>query len=130
MDEGVLPSDFVDTAGLEELRQYGVADARIRQPELSASKTRRFETTSAFGAAGLSDGSLPSLKTDRTSPSLDVHHASPLTPLRKRDRQALDNFFESDRIQEIALDIHRHLARMYPEPCWEDEPYEFLRGYI
>lgn len=69
-------------------------------------------------------------QTDQTAASLEVHHASPLAPLRPRDGQALDDFFERDRIHEIALDIHRYLARAYPEPCWEDEPYEFLRGYI
>ena len=66
----------------------------------------------------------------RTSPSLTIEHANPLTPLRQRDARALDELFESDHIQEITLDIYRYLARMYPEPCWEDEPYEFLHGYI
>ncbi|MBE7381723.1 MAG: hypothetical protein F6J95_009975 [Leptolyngbya sp. SIO1E4] len=59
-----------------------------------------------------------------------MEHASPLTPLRQRDARALDEFFKDERIQEITLDIHRNLARMYPEPCWEDEPYDFLHGYI
>lgn len=66
----------------------------------------------------------------RTSPSLTIEHANPLTSLRQRDARALDELFESDHIQEITLDIYRYLARMYPEPCWEDEPYEFLHGYI
>ncbi len=66
----------------------------------------------------------------QTSPSLEVGHASPLTPLRPRDSQALDDLFAEDHINDIALDIHRYLARIYPEPCWEDEPYEFLRGYV
>jgi hypothetical protein len=130
MDEGFLPADRNDTVCLEELRQYGVADARNQQPKLSILKTQPLETTSAFGAEGLSNGGLPSLKAESTSPSLDVYHASPLAPLRQRDSQALENFFDSDRIQDVALDIHRYLARMYPEPCWEDEPYDFLRGYI
>jgi hypothetical protein len=78
----------------------------------------------------LSDSVLPKTKTMDTSPSLDVHHASPIAPLRARDRQALRAFFECDRIQEITLDIHHYLAHAYPEPCWEDEPYDFLHGYI
>ena len=130
MDEGFIPSNFTDMAGLEELRQYGAANIRDGHPELSTLKTRQVETTPAFATEQLRDGIFSSLKAERTSPSLDVHHASPLAPLRRRDSQALDDFFESDRIQDIALDIHRYLARIYPEPCWEDEPYEFLRGYI
>lgn len=66
----------------------------------------------------------------QTSPSLEVHHASPLAPLKVRDAEALDAFFDSDRVREITLDVHRYLARTYPEPCWEDEPYEFLKGYV
>lgn len=65
-----------------------------------------------------------------TSPSLEVHHASPLAQMRDGDSEALDAFFDTDRIQDITLDVHRYLARMYPEPCWEDEPFEFLHGYI
>ncbi len=67
---------------------------------------------------------------ERTSPSLNVNHASPIAPLRERDAIALDEFFAYDCIHEIAMDIHRCLARMYPEPCWEDEPYDFLRGFV
>jgi hypothetical protein len=73
---------------------------------------------------------LSPLQMNRMSLRLEVQHANPLEPLRPRDGRALDTFFKSDRIQEITLDIHQYLARAYPEPCWEDEPYEFLRGYI
>lgn len=67
---------------------------------------------------------------DYTSQSLAIDHAEPLAPLRQQDITALDELFDSSQIQDIALDIHRYLARLYPEPCWEDEPYEFLHGYI
>lgn len=66
----------------------------------------------------------------QTSSSLDIGHASPLAPLRQRDSHALNEIFEIEHIQEITLDVHRYLARIYPEPCWEDEPYEFLHGYV
>lgn len=55
-------------------------------------------------------------------------HASPLSPLRKRDQAALAEYFERENIQEIALDVHRYLAQIYPEPCWEDEPWDFLHA--
>jgi hypothetical protein len=65
-----------------------------------------------------------------TSPSLAIGHADPLAPLRPGDSAALEDLFVSDRIQEITLDVLQYLARTYPEPCWEDEPYEFLHGYV
>jgi hypothetical protein len=83
------------------------------------------------GVPRLQDAALPSSNAiGRTSPSLEVHHASPLAPLRARDAQVLDELFKIEQMAEIALDIHRYLARLYPEPCWEDEPYDFLRGFI
>ncbi len=69
-------------------------------------------------------------RTEQTSPSLKVHHASPLAPLREQDSESLEALFEGEQIQEIVLDVHRYIARVYPEPCWEDEPYEFLHGLI
>ena len=89
--------------------------------------------TVAQGAKTLSStrGVLPgSQHVVRTSRSLEVSHASPLAPLRPRDREALDELFDGDDLSDIALDVHRYLSRIYPEPCWEDEPYEFLNGYI
>ncbi|MEL6384022.1 MAG: hypothetical protein AAFQ89_16530 [Cyanobacteria bacterium J06626_18] len=69
-------------------------------------------------------------RSERTSPSLQVHHATPLAPLRDQDSEKLEALFEGEQIQDIVLDVHRYIARVYPEPCWEDEPYEFLHGLI
>lgn len=68
--------------------------------------------------------------TEQTSSSIAVCHASPVAPLREQDAQALDMFFDSEQIQEIVMDVHRYIAGVYPEPCWEDEPYDFLHGFI
>ena len=57
-------------------------------------------------------------------------HAEPLSPLRQRDEQALDEFFEDAQIEEIFVDIGVRLRQLYPEPCWEDDPYDFLKGYM
>ena len=75
-------------------------------------------------------GIILSPRNEQTSPSLDVHHASPLAPLREQDSEKLEALFEGEQVQEIVLDVHRYIARVYPEPCWEDEPYEFLHGLI
>lgn len=82
-------------------------------------------------ASQLWDITLPDSSIVRqTSPSLEIEHASPLAPLRKQDVVALESFFANDRIEEITLDVYRHLALMYPEPCWEDEPHELFNSYL
>ncbi|NEQ30505.1 MAG: hypothetical protein F6K04_05820 [Leptolyngbya sp. SIO4C5] len=61
--------------------------------------------------------------------ALDTH-ADPVAPLRYRDLAALDEMFGDIQVSEIEADILQHLSWMYPEPCWDDDPYEFLHGYI
>lgn len=46
--------------------------------------------------------------------------AEPLSPLRHRDITALNDLFTHDHLTEIEADIHYHLQRLIPEPCWED----------
>lgn len=57
-------------------------------------------------------------------------HAEPLAPLRLRDEQALDEMFEDAQIEEIFMDICARLTQLYPEPCWDDQQFDFLRGYL
>jgi hypothetical protein len=38
--------------------------------------------------------------------------------------------FERGDCDEIENDINRKLQKIYPEPCWEDDPYDFLREYL
>lgn len=130
MDEWLRSNDQTDTFWLQQSQEYGVINRSPSNSMRTVAKTAHHGSAFSSGPLRLSDGTLSTPQAGMTSPSLDVHHASPLAPLRPRDSQALDSLFDSDRIQEITLDIHQYLARIYPEPCWEDEPYEFLRGYI
>lgn len=58
-------------------------------------------------------------------------HAEPLAPLRQRDELALDEVFgDSYQMDEIVNDICGRLGQLYPEPCWEDDPFDFLKGYL
>lgn len=57
-------------------------------------------------------------------------HAEPLAPLRQRDEQALDDLFGNGPIEEIVSDICDRLKHLHPEPCWEDDPFDFLKGYL
>lgn len=57
-------------------------------------------------------------------------HAEPLAPLRQRDEQALEDMFDDDKIEDIVSDICIRLKQLCPEPCWEDDSFDFLKGYI
>ncbi|MCD8489938.1 MAG: hypothetical protein LRZ84_25180 [Desertifilum sp.] len=56
--------------------------------------------------------------------------AAPLMPLRERDVKALSDFFDPMNMAEVEADILQNLLWLWPEPCWEDDPYEFLREYL
>lgn len=63
------------------------------------------------------------------SPSL-LGYSSPLSALRERDVHALVDIFADEHLPEVEADIHQYLGRLYPEPCWEVEPYEFLKDLL
>jgi len=51
-------------------------------------------------------------------------------PLRQRDEQVLIELFRQEGIEAIEADIACNLLCRCPEPCWEDDPFEFLREYL
>lgn len=53
-----------------------------------------------------------------------------LTFLRERDCTALIELFDRDDGDEIEADISCSLFWLIPEPCWEDDPFDFLREYL
>ncbi|MEL6334454.1 MAG: hypothetical protein AAFX51_12935 [Cyanobacteria bacterium J06636_28] len=53
-----------------------------------------------------------------------------MAPLRQRDEQALEDMFDDDKIEDIVSDICIRLKQLCPEPCWEDDSFDFLKGYI
>ncbi|WP_448563061.1 hypothetical protein [Trichothermofontia sp.] len=53
-----------------------------------------------------------------------------VAPLKDRDIKALDTLFHCDGIEEAAADVSQVLLTLFPEPCWEDDPFEFLREYL
>ncbi len=61
-------------------------------------------------------------------------HADPLMPLRQRDQHALDEVFNDIQVEEVLADIYLRLKQLYPEPCWEDNPFDnpfdFLKEYM
>jgi len=57
-------------------------------------------------------------------------YAPSLTSLRERDWTALIELFDRDDGDEIEADISGSLFWLIPEPCWEDDPFDFLREYL
>ncbi|NJR66899.1 MAG: hypothetical protein HC772_18855 [Leptolyngbyaceae cyanobacterium CRU_2_3] len=52
------------------------------------------------------------------------------TPFRKRDEQVMIDLFRQEGIEAIEQDIAYNLLWRCPEPCWEDDPFEFLRDFL
>ncbi len=50
--------------------------------------------------------------------------------LRRRDWHELASMFDLENISDIEADILSHLDRLWPEPCWEEDPFDFLRDYL
>lgn len=69
-------------------------------------------------------------KTTEKEYSQVVSHAAPLSSLRERDLQALAEMFEPEDAAEVEAELARYLNLMCPEPCWEEDPFDFLRDYL
>jgi hypothetical protein len=57
-------------------------------------------------------------------------HSPPSNSLRQRDWKALLELFDRDDVDEIEADVHGSLLLLPPEPCWEDDPFDFLREFL
>ncbi len=58
------------------------------------------------------------------------HYADPLSPLKERDLLSLANLFQRDDMYDIEVDLNQMLLRLMPEPCWEEDPFEFLKEFL
>lgn len=63
------------------------------------------------------------------SEHIQVNNSSYST-IRERDWEALDSLFDRDDSDEIEAEIKSKLVWLVPEPCWEDNPFEFLREFL
>nr|WP_238178516.1 hypothetical protein [Calothrix sp. 336/3] len=57
-------------------------------------------------------------------------HAPPLMELKERDWKAMVELFERKDSDDIEADINSNLKFLFPEPCWEEEPFDFLQEYL
>jgi len=58
------------------------------------------------------------------------HYAEPISPLRERDWVELAALFQSDEMLKVEADVNQMLLRLLPEPCWEDDAFEFLKEFL
>lgn len=58
------------------------------------------------------------------------HYADPLSPLKERDLLSLAHLFQREDMYDIEVDMNQMLLRLLPEPCWEEDPFEFLREFL
>lgn len=65
-----------------------------------------------------------------TYPNIPQTYAPVFTSLRERDWKVLIELFDRHDSDEIEADISTNLLLMMPEPCWEDDPFDFLREYL
>jgi hypothetical protein len=56
--------------------------------------------------------------------------ASPLSSLRDRDLAVLEDLFVRQDINAIEADLTQMLLRLLPAPCWEEDPFEFLKEFL
>lgn len=58
------------------------------------------------------------------------NYAAPFVPLQERDEKAMEDLFERQDAEEIEANINKCLLWLWPEPCWEDDPFDFLSEYL
>ncbi|WP_084555025.1 hypothetical protein [[Phormidium ambiguum] IAM M-71] len=59
-----------------------------------------------------------------------VNHAIPLSSLTEKDLEALAAMFDPEDLAEVEAELSHYLNLMCPEPCWEEDPFDFLRDYL
>ncbi|BAY62138.1 MULTISPECIES: hypothetical protein [Calothrix] len=57
-------------------------------------------------------------------------YAPALISLEERDWKVMTELFDREDSDEIETDIRNSLLLMIPEPCWEDDPFDFLSEYL
>ncbi len=57
-------------------------------------------------------------------------YASPLKALRERDLQALAALFDGENGDRIETEIASYLLMLWPDPCWEEDAYDFLGEFL
>jgi len=55
------------------------------------------------------------------------YHGAQLASLKVRDWQALEILFNFDDMEVVCTDVISALYSLWPEPCWEDDPFDVTK---
>jgi hypothetical protein len=115
-------------SSLAELIQFS-SQALLRKA------TQRTESIStvALGQKGwvtLKDSNADFEAAEFEATAFEAGSVATLMPLRDRDLVILTELFKQDQIEEIEANILHNLLQRCTEPCWEDDPMEFLEEFL
>ncbi len=124
--EGAIPGCDTYVPDEAEARNWAIAlsglEALQEIARKGAAQKEKLRIQRAFSVA------TPDLATpDREA---EQSYAAPLAPLRVRDGQELSTFFDRADMDSIEADILNLLSHLFPEPCWEDDLFEFLQDLL
>ncbi|WP_228035007.1 hypothetical protein [Oculatella sp. LEGE 06141] len=124
--------DYSGDASLAELLQYS---STVLLRKRSTPLLRPHQDADQLSSANWCNDSvseLVSLDLLSEQPLADgyISYAAPLMPLRERDMKAMAELFDHDEIEAIEANITASLCNMLPEPCWDDDPFGFLKDYL
>lgn len=105
--------------GLYALRHVASTNARLKEQ----SGVSNQNTLTASHESSITAYASP-------APAQTKTFAAPVSPLRSRDCIALAELFERDDIHAIEADVSQRLLALLPEPCWEDDVFDFLKEFL
>jgi len=104
---------------------------RLRSGDRAKLELQTLKQLNHFGKPEtLQDDSFRKEFLESRTPEQVGHYADPLSPLRERDVQALSQWFQRDDMYTIEADINQMLIQLLPEPCWDEETFDFLREFL
>ena len=126
----VTLSNEASDPSLAELIDYSVRASALKQAGRSLMTPG--DTVLAKQPNWLPDGDIATLfDADQLNlDSCDLEQRVMLSPLRDRDLKVLVDWFTHESIGDIETDVHHYLQQLIPEPCWEDDPFDFLQEYL
>lgn len=123
-----LSGDASDPS-LTELVDYSVRVSSLKQAGRSLMAPR--DSVSGIPTTWLDDGDIATIDLDLWNiDSGDLGQPVRFSPVRDRDLRVLIDWFTHDGIGDIEADIRHYLRQLMPEPCWEDDPFDFLQEYL
>lgn len=114
---------------LTELVDYSARVSSLKQSGRSLMAAG--DPVSGGPSTWLDDGDIATIDVDLWNiDNGDLEQPASFSPVRDRDLRVLIDWFTHDSIGDIEADIRHYLRQLMPEPCWEDDPFDFLKEYL